>query len=168
MVDVGLEWRSTVDGLGTTTSVVSVRRDVAAGSSLGPDDVQVVEWPKALLPDGFVSTLPAGAVARSDLVAGEVLVGRRLFPTDSGLEAGERLVTLPVPTAPPPVHAGSLVELYGIRSLGDDHATQATRLTTGVVVELTDSSLAIAVPEAAVPIVLDHLAFGVVDVVAVP
>lgn len=168
MIDVGLEWRSTVDGLGTTIQVVSVRRDVPAGRALGPDDVHIVDWPFALAPDDFVSRLPPEAIARTDLVVGEVLVSSRLFPTGNGLRAGDRLVTVPMPAAPPPVHAGSRIELYGIRSLGGDVTTRASRLTVGIVVDVTDVAIAVAVPESAVPVVLDHLAFGVVDLVEVP
>ncbi len=168
LLDVGLEWRATVAGLGTTTSVATVARDTPAGTEIGPEDVRIVQWPAALVPTGAVTTSPGGAVARADLVAGEVLVAHRLYPSAAGTGADDRLVTLPIPSAPPPVRAGSRVELYGIRVVGDAVATPATRLTVGVVIEITDAAIAVAVPETAVPIVLEHLAFGVVDVIAFP
>jgi Flp pilus assembly protein CpaB len=167
-IDVALEWRSTMNGLGTTVDVVIVQRDVAAGSVLGPADVELRSWPVGLLPDGASGHLRVGATARSDLFAGEVLVDDRLFPDPSGLEPGERLVSLPLSSGSAALEPGGRVELYGIQSLGDGITTSSARLATGIVVSMSDQYVAVAIAEAAVPIVLEHLALGVVDIVGRP
>ena len=165
---MGAGWKATIDGLGTTATVITVRRDVEAGSVLSADDVDTARWPIALIPDRAVQSNPVGLTVRADLVSGEVLVHSRLFPTPDGLDAGHRLVPLPLPLAPPPLSPGTSVELFGIRSLGDGLTTASTELTGGVVVHIDDQSIGIAIGEAAVPIVLEHVAFGVVDVIVVP
>ena len=167
-VSVALDWRATIADLGARVPVVVMLRDVPAGNDITEADVEVAEWPRALVPNGAVLQIEPDAVARTDLVAGEVLVGRRLLPGPDGLRTDQRLVTLPVPTAPPPVVPGSTVDLYGIRSLGDGIATPATRLTTGTVIDAGDERISVAVAEASVPIVLEHVALGVVDVVIRP
>lgn len=167
-IEVGVEWRSTIDALGTTVAVATVQRDVPAGTALGPADIALADWPSGLVPEGASRRLPIGATARSDLVAGEALVDQRLFPDPAGLDAGDRLVTVPITSTPGPLGAGTPVELYGIRPLGDGLTSGSTRLAIGIVVEVFDQSAAIAVAESAVPVVLDHLALGVVDIVVRP
>lgn len=167
-IEVGLQWRSTIDALGTTVKVATVQRDVPAGSVLGRSDIALVDWPAGLVPIGAISHLPFGATARSDLAAGEALMEQRLFPDPTGLDVGDRLVSIPDSTVPPTLMAGTRVELYGIRSLGDGVTTASTRLTDGVVVETSDEIVAVAVARSAVPVVLDHLAHGVVDIVVRP
>ena len=168
VVDVGLHWRSTIEALGTTVTVATVQREVPAGSVLGHDDIALVDWPAGLVPIGAARHLPIGATVRSDLATGEALIERRLFPDQDGLDIGDRLVTVPLSMAPARLTIGARVELYGIRTLGDTVTTGSARLTTGLVVETSEEFASIAVTEAAVPVLLDHMAHGVIDIVVRP
>lgn len=167
-MDVGLSWRATVSDLGVTERVATVQRDVPAGSIIGNTDVAIVAWPRGLVPSGALDRSPVGAIARADLVAGEILVEQRLFPRPDGVGVGERIVTVPVPIAPPPLTTGTPVELFGILGFDDGFTSGSTRLAVGVVLSVDEQSIAVAVSESAVPVVLEHIAFGVVDVVIRP
>lgn len=165
---LGWQWRTTTLALGQRQTLVVMERSVSAGSVLGPDDTRLEAWPVGLAPDGALSALPDNAVASTDLVAGEVLVAQRLFPTENGLSDDEMLITIPQPLAPPPVERGSMVDLFGILPIGDGLTSPATRLATGTVMTVTDSAISVAVPVAVVPTIIEYSAIGVIDVAIRP
>jgi hypothetical protein len=168
LVNLGLTWRATIDGLGQRRAVATMLRSVPAGSVIGEGDVAIREWPVDLIPDGSSIGLPIGEIAASHLFSGEVVIAERLFPTPDGLSPDERLVTVPQPIAPPPLQRGTRVELYGMMSIGDGFVSPATRLTSGVVFEVSERSVAVVVGNASVPSVIEHLAVGTIDVVVRP
>ena len=168
LVNLGLSWKTTIDGLGQRREVPTMLRGVPAGAVITADDVTMADWPIDLLPAGSTQRLPIGEIASSDLVAGEVVIAGRLFPTSEGLAPDDRLVTIPQPLASPPAARGTAVELYGILAVGDGFTTPATLLTSGVVFRVTETSLAVVIGGADVPIVIEHLAFGTIDVVIRP
>jgi len=168
LTQLGWQWRSTTVDLGRRENLVVMQRFVAAGEVVTDEDVRSVAWPIGLTPDGAATELPPDATAAADLAAGEVLIGERLFPTSEGLNAGERLVTIPQPLAPPPVTRGSRVELFGILPIGDGLTSPAHRLAQGTVIVVTESAISIAVDASAAPIIIEHTALGTVDVVVLP
>lgn len=165
---LGWQWRSATVALGERHHVTVITNPIAAGSAVTAEDTESRAWPIGLTPDGALSSLPGNAVAAVDLVAGEVLVADRLFPSANGLATDERMVTIAQPLAPPPVQRGSNVELFGILPLGDGLTTPATRLTRGTVIDVSDASISIAVQASAVPSVVEHAALGTVEVVILP
>jgi len=168
LVNLGVHWRATIDGLGQRRAVATMLRSVPAGSVIDEADVTFADWPVDLIPDGSSAHLPIGEIASSDLVRGEVVLLDRLFPTPDGLDIEERLITVPQPLAPPPLHRGTRVELYGIMAIGDGFTTPATRLANGVVFDVTESSVAVVVDNASVPTIIEHLAAGTIDIVIQP
>lgn len=165
LAQLGWQWRSTTAELGQRRSLVVMERAISAGESVMPDDVRVVPWPIGLAPNGAATGLPPDAIAATDLVAGEVLVDARLFPTSNGLAAGELLVTIPQPLAPPPVSRGSRIDLFGILPIGEGLTSPAHRLATGTVVVVTESAISVAVDESAVPSIIEHITLGTIEVV---
>lgn len=168
LAQLGWQWRATTVDLGQRQTLVVMQRAVVAGDPVTVDDIRLVPWPVGLAPDGATTVLPHNAVAAADLVAGEVLIGQRLFPTADGLQNGQLLVTIPQPLAAPPVSRGSLVELFGILPIGDGLTSPATRLASGTVIVVTESAISVAVNTSAVPTILEHTTLGTVEVVVHP
>lgn len=168
LAQLGWQWRATTMDLGQRQTLVVMEQAVASGQPVHAADVQLVPWPVGLAPQGAATALPPNAVAATDLVAGEVLIGDRLFPTADGIDAGELLVTIAQPLAAPPVERGSHVELYGILPIGDGLTSTATRLATGTVIVVTETAVSIAVTASAVPTIVEHSTLGTVDIVIRP
>lgn len=136
---------------GTTASVWVATRDLSAGATITPQDVELRDWPASLLPEAAVTELPADRRLRTAVGAGEVLVSHRmgsagvgewatmLGPDEvavqvplaaalSGASPGDRVdVVAPASGPLPEVTAGLVVELVArdARLLGLD-ATHAT------------------------------------------
>lgn len=168
LAQLGWQWRSTTVELGQRRSLLVVQRAISVGESMTPDDVRLVPWPIGLAPDGAATTLPIDAVAAADLVAGEVLIEQRLFPTPEGLSEGELLVTIPQPLAAPPVARGSRVDLFGILPIGESLTSPARRLATGTVIVVTESAVSVAVEDSAVPSIIEHITLGTIEIVIHP
>lgn len=168
LAQLGWQWRSTTAELGQRRAVVVVNRPIRTGEAISTADIDIEAWPVGLTPDDAIDVLPVDAIAAVDLVAGEVLIGRRILPTPDGLDASQRLVTIDQPLAPPPVVPGSRVELFGILPIGDGLTSPATRLAEGTVIVVSDTAISIAVDISAVPTIVEHTAFGSVDVVISP
>lgn len=102
---------------GTPEAVVVARHDLPPGRSIGEDDVEVVERPRALIPSGALRQLPGGQVASAAIVAGEVLVASRLAPLGltglaASLPASSRAVAIPVDVGlAPPLRVGDHVDV---------------------------------------------------------
>ena len=102
---------------GRSTVVAVATRDIAAGSPLGADDVDLVKRPLTLVPPGALEELPDGQVAAAAIAAGEVVVTARLAPLGlTGLAAtlpgGSRAVAIPVEVGlAPPLSVGDHVDV---------------------------------------------------------
>lgn len=105
---------------------------------------------------------------REPIVAGEAVIDRRLFPSDSLVGRGERQITLPQPLAPPPVAVGDHVELYGMLPPDNPFVTAPRLLTSAIVVAFDEVGISVAVPESAVADVIEHLVLGVIEIVQAP
>jgi len=160
---------------GQSQRVLVATRDLAAGDRIGPDDVTLEDRPTATLPASGLRRLPLGAVARSTILAGEVVVDARL--TTGGLSAvaarlpaGTRAIAIPIELgSAPPLETGDLVdvlvalppELSGGRPPGFAVATDA------LVVALDDSAVTVAVPRATAPRIAVALGQGAVTLALV-
>ncbi|MET0727107.1 MAG: SAF domain-containing protein [Acidimicrobiales bacterium] len=102
---------------GRSATVLVVERGLQAGDPIGPGDVSSVPRPQGTVPDGAVAALPDGAVARIELVPGEVLLDRRIAPLGlrgiaAALPIGTRAVAIPAePGLVPPLMVGDRVDV---------------------------------------------------------
>lgn len=102
---------------GATEHVVVATRDLAPGTPVRAGDVEVVERPRAVVPDGALHQLGDGQVASAAVAAGEVLVAARLAPLGlTGLAAtlppGARAVAVPIEAgSSPPLTVGDHVDV---------------------------------------------------------
>lgn len=112
---------------GPPIEVVTAARDLARGTELAEDGLEVVTIPSRFAPPGAVRDL-ARAVGRTlvaDLAAGEILTDLRLAGTRSGPTAaivppGMRAVQVPV-AAPVGVEPGDLVDVIATFGGGGAH-----------------------------------------------
>jgi Flp pilus assembly protein CpaB len=162
-------------GWGATQAVVVVDRARRAGEALRPGDVAVVERPRAVVPADALGALPPDAVLRADVVAGEVLVARRLAPSGlSGVAAmlppGTRAVAIPteaglVPPLAPGDRVDVLVALPAEAAGGGPPGFAVA--TAALVVAVDDAGVTVAVPRDVAPRVAVALGQGAVTLALV-
>ena len=160
--------RSTVSQLGTRVEVPALTRPVSAGETLTSADIEVELWPVDVVPESRIAFDPVERIALVDLYAGEPVLEARLFPGSGWLKPNERLLTVPLPIAPPPVDVGDKVELFGVMAPDNPFGTQVVRLTTGTVAAVDETGVSVAVPDHRVTVVIEYLVLGVVEIVVVP
>ena len=68
------------DRWGAGRDVLVARYDLDPGESVAADDVERRALPRATVPNGALTALPVGAVARYPILAGEPVVDERLAP----------------------------------------------------------------------------------------
>ncbi len=144
---------------GTERRVLVARHDLAAGDEVGPDDVEVVLRPTALVPRSALDTLPSDAVARTDVFAGEVLVARRLAPAGlrgvaARLPAGTRAVAIPIdPSTTPPLAPGDRVDILVAlpREAAGSGPPGFTLVPEALVVAVDEAAATVAVARDAAP-----------------
>ncbi|MEO0494124.1 MAG: SAF domain-containing protein [Actinomycetota bacterium] len=128
-----------------TTPVWTTLEPVPAGEPIDPAIVERVTVPAALVPDDAVVDDPTGRRTRTDLSAGEILVGHRL--ADSVSAAGAQ--------TPPGWRTISIARRDDLFVVGDlldlHHAIDGRRITAdALVVVASDADLGVAVPADAV------------------
>ena len=102
---------------GTTEIVAVAIHEIAAGEPLDSGDIDLVERPVTLIPDGALRELPLDQVASAAIAAGEVVVEARLAPLGlTGLAAilppASRAVAVPVDVGlAPPLVVGDRVDV---------------------------------------------------------
>jgi Flp pilus assembly protein CpaB len=144
---------------------VVVRVDVAAGEPIGADDVEIRSLPAAARPDDAMGTLPTGAVAAADLVAGEAVVGSRLAPAGTSpiaarLPSGTRGIAVPADDGLA-VRVGDRVDV--LATLDATSGQPTTTLARGAtVVDVGEKAVTVAVPVEQAERVAFALAAGVV------
>ena len=129
---------------GASSQVLVVADSVGAGQPVH-GRVELVERPAAMVPEGAVSALPDEAIAAVDLVVGEVLLQNRLVGGETTLRpAGTVAVTVAIDGAAALVEPGDLVDLWST----DVATLTSVRVVAAVVVlDRTDDTLTVAVPE---------------------
>lgn len=160
---------------GRSQRVLVATHELAPGDRIHRSDVTLVDRPTAMVPASALRRLPDGAIARSTILAGEVVVEARL--TSGSLSAvaarlppGTRAIAIPVEVgSAPPLEPGDLVdvlvalppELAAGRPPGFAIATDA------LVVALDDGAVTIAVPRATAPRIAVALGQGAVTLALV-
>ena len=138
---------------GERQMVVISEQSVRAGQVIDPGAVRLAQAPTGLLPDGVLGSLPAGAVAVVDLVAGEMLVGQRVTDPAVGptTAADVRGMALPRDPGTPPLSIGQRIDIVSI-------AEQAILAADVAVTDVDDERIVVAVPIGLVPAVAAALA----------
>lgn len=108
---------------GEVQPVVVVTQPVEAGAVLGPDDLEVRPWPRALVPDDVLAEPPTGETALVALAPGEALVGSRVSGPDAPgpagrLDADERAVSVPIAVPGLPLEVGDSVDVLAGGAVG--------------------------------------------------
>lgn len=138
--------------LGTTTRVVVLTADIAAGEPLTAGDVRLEDRPVAFVPADALTEPPLERALRVDGYAGEVLVAGRLAGAGrtgarAQVPAGWRAVTVPVAAgAGPPVTAGDVVDVIASFDPLVADEPSVVVATGAVVVHVDDDAVTVAVP----------------------
>jgi Flp pilus assembly protein CpaB len=152
---------------GRSRPVAVATRDLAPGDVIDASAVEVRRLPDAAVSPGALAEAPAGSVVRQPMVAGEALVAERLAPQGltgvaALVPAGQRAVAVPIgPLAAPPLTIGDLVDVLAVVPVAAE-AAEAPRVQSGdepsfplveaaLVVDVSEQSIAIAVPDADAP-----------------
>jgi Flp pilus assembly protein CpaB len=155
-------------GAGETVAVA--RHDIEAGAPVEAGDVELVERPRALVPDDAVHDLADGQVASAAIAAGEVVVADRLAPLGlrgvaATLPPGARAVAIPVePGQAPPLTVGDHVDvLVALAPEAAGDGPPGFVVAAGaVVVAVEDTAVTVAVRSAAAPRIAVALGQGAV------
>jgi Flp pilus assembly protein CpaB len=98
--------------------VATAVRDLPPGHVISGADVDMVEVPPSMLPDGAGETADAlvGRTVTLVVMRGDIITGRRLAPAGLGptaalVPAGHRAVAVPVGGAVPPLAVGDRIDL---------------------------------------------------------
>jgi Flp pilus assembly protein CpaB len=152
---------------GRSRPVAVATRDLAPGDVIDASAVEVRRLPDAAVSPGALAEAPAGSVVRQPMVAGEALVAERLAPQGltgvaALVPAGQRAVAVPIgPLAAPPLTIGDLVDVLAVVPVAAE-AAEAPRVQSedepsfplveaALVVDVSEQSIAIAVPDADAP-----------------
>lgn len=156
--------------LGQTQLVAVARVDATAGSTLSADQLTMIERPLQFVPPRAIGHEAVGAVLIADIVAGEVIVSKRIGSNGSPLAVDERALTIPMPLAPPLLDLGDSVELVGLQAVdGPSGPTvSAVVITSGRVLAVNDEAVTVATPDYAALDVLRFLAAGSVELLTMP
>jgi Flp pilus assembly protein CpaB len=159
--------------LGRTVTVAVALRAVDAGDLLEPGDVSMQPRPAAHLPEGAVIDDPTGVTVRQSLGPGEVVVQSRL--AGAGREGpaalvpeGWRAVSVPVIDAPLPARPGDRVDV--VAAFDPTLVERDPSLVVaadGVVVDVADEAVTVAVPRSRLTQVAFALANGIVSLALV-
>ena len=145
------------DRWGRTRAVAVATRDLAPGELVEPGAAELRHLPTGLLAGEPLDEVPAGAVVRHPIVAGEPLQAGRLAPHGvTGVAAllgrGERAVAVPAGAQPtPPLAVGDWVDVLAVLpAAGADAApggAPAFPVVEGAtVVDVGDAGVTVAVP----------------------
>ncbi len=161
----------TRDEWGATEVVAVASRGLEAGAAIQPGDIDLVERPAAMVPDGAVRAVPRGELAAAAIARGEVLVASRLAPSGlSGvaatLPAGTRAVAIPLEAGlAPPLEAGDHVDV--LVALAPEAAGEGPPgfvvTADALVVDVAEQAVTVAVPRAAAPKIAVALGAGAVS-----
>jgi Flp pilus assembly protein CpaB len=154
--------------LGSTLDVAVITSAVEAGEVLGPGDYEIRRLPVALLPDSPLVERPAGRIALTRLVPGDVVVAARVGPDGltgpaALLPSGRKAIAVEVTGSTPPLATGDRVDVMVTfppeAAAAEPTVTVARR---ALVVHVGDDAVTVAVSASEAPKVAYALATGVV------
>lgn len=146
----------TPDRWGAPRAVAVATRDLAPGEVVDAGAAEVRDLPGGAVTPAALARVPAGAVVRQAIAAGEPLVPTRLAPHGlSGAAAlvppGARALAVPLgPAGSPPVAAGDQVDVLAVlppggAGAGTDPAFPLVE--RAAVVDVDERAVTVAVPE---------------------
>jgi Flp pilus assembly protein CpaB len=157
---------------GDSRPVAVATHDLVPGDVVEPGDAQLRDLPEVAIPAVALAEVPAGAVVRQPIAAGEPLVAERLAPDGlAGLAAlipeGQRAVSIPLgPTGAPPLRDGDLVDLLAVLPAMSEIAAAAEPAFPIVerarVVDVGNDAVSVAVPTVDAPSVAYAVTNGIV------
>jgi Flp pilus assembly protein CpaB len=153
LVESGLSRaRAEAERFGPPVPVVVARRDLAAGARLGPENVELRDWPTRLVPERAVTSLPVDGVAATPVHAGEPIIASRVAP--NLLPPGRRALALPAGPGNLGVRAGDEVDVLAtfdplVTPAGEDPTVTVARAAT--VVAVRSRAITVAVTEVEAP-----------------
>ena len=149
------------DRWGRTRAVAVATRDLAPGELVEPGAAELRHLPTGLLAGEPLDEVPAGAVVRHPIVAGEPLQAGRLAPHGvTGVAAllgrGERAVAVPAGAQPtPPLAVGDRVDVLAVLPAPDLDVAggrRRSRWSRATVVDVGDDAVTVAVPRGRRPV----------------
>lgn len=152
---------------GQTRSVLVVERRVAAGQALAAA-VGETRWPLALIPDGALAHLPAGAEAVGPLGPGTLITETLVAQPGSAGRTGRRRVALPTGAARLPLDQGDRVDVWATvdPSLAGGRLTTRRVAVDAVVTSAGSRSVVVAVTAHEAAEVAEAAALATVTIVA--
>ena len=161
-----------------TRPVAVAEHDLAPGDVVDAGAVVVRQMPTAAVAGAASDVVPLGAVVRYPIAAGEPVIDDRLAPQGltgvaALVPAGHRAVAVAKgPAGTPPVHPGDRVDLVALtpgttdiaepESEAEAAAPATTLVDQALVVDVSDTAVTVAVPEALAPEVAYGAAQGLV------
>lgn len=147
---------------GRPISVYVAADDLAAGSVIGPDDVERRSLPASAVPASALRRSPVGATLGQDVAVGQVLVGGALSrvgrsPLAASLPAGTVAIAVPRSATLPPLRRGDRVDLWAgedTRPLDADAPVVAVESDSVVVAVSDDSAAAVSAAVLTGPVLL--------------
>lgn len=160
---------------GASEVVLVARHRLEPGEPVGAGDVELVERPVAVVPDGALHELPAGQRASALVESGEVVIRSRLAPAGlTGLAAslppGSRAVAVPVePGTAPPLVVGDRVDVVvALAAEAAGAGPPGFVIAAGAqVVAVDDTAVTVAVSPPAAPRIAVALGQGAVTLALV-
>jgi Flp pilus assembly protein CpaB len=145
-------------GWGESVVVAVAVHDLELGDVVASGDVDVIvePRPRATVPAGALADVPVGRVIVAPVLAGEVLVDRRVAPdgltgTAALVPAGHRAVAVPIDAGlgavSPEVGVGDRVDVLATFDVTDGSEPPTGTVAAGVtVVAVADTSVSVSVP----------------------
>jgi Flp pilus assembly protein CpaB len=140
--------RAAQDSWGRSEVIVVAAADLSIGSSTNDGDFEFVSWPAALVPPDALRSLPVTDRLVTTVLQGEPVTGRDLASArEHALELapGMRAIGFPTHAGMPPMQAGDLVDLV----LVEDPFGVGDRFRVldppGLVLDVNDDGVALAV-----------------------
>ena len=153
---------------GTARAVVVAARDIPAGATIEPSDLEVEQRPIAVVPAGALTEPPIGQVATATIVAGEPLVESRVAGHGM-IRAGDVGIAVPVDPGTLRLAVGDHVEVlatFDPDSIdGNPSIVVAPR---ALVVDVGDAAVTLSMPQADGERVAFALSTAAVTVVLLP
>jgi len=138
---------------GSPVRVAVALVDLVPGRSLGPETVELRDWPSELVPPGALRRVPDGVVVTQPVLAGEPLVSSRVG--EGGLvPPGSRAMAVPTGPGALGVRPGDRVDVLAtfdplVAPQGEDPTVVVARAAT--VVTVRNRAVTVAVTEAEAP-----------------
>jgi pilus assembly protein CpaB len=138
---------------GSPVSVAVALVDLGPGRTVGPDTVELRDWPSSLVPEGALREVPDGLVVTQPVLAGEPLVDARVG--EGGLvPPGSRAMAVPTGPGALGVRPGDRVDVLAtfdplVAPEGEDPTIVVARAAT--VVAVRNRAVTVAVTEAEAP-----------------